>query len=70
MDVAQQSDSIQAVFASVVGHGRLFIALSREFCDNVLIRSVSDPCIFTLKKDGCKPLIVGVHVDDLVVADT
>ena len=32
------------------------------------VQSISDPCIFTLKKDGCKPLIVGVYVDDLVVA--
>ena len=32
------------------------------------VQSISDPCIFTLKRDGCKPLIVGVYVDDLVVA--
>ena len=32
------------------------------------VLSISDPCIFTLKRDGCKPLIVGVYVDDLVVA--
>ena len=33
-----------------------------------LVQSVSDPCIFTLKRDGCKLVIVGVYVDDLVVA--